>query len=232
MEYIGDYSRCILTHESDRLIALEGLANRLGRLQSGRYHLGIWLGQLEALLWRTVKSNAGMSGSPHLPSWTWASRPGRKKFPLSLDHIKSNGPDGVIKVTGLQDNDNTLNLEASLMECEVSSKGFVHLMRADNEVEPRPSGIARLDHGKDDQRLHCSIIATASNHRSGYKSVLGVRIPKSLCKLINLVYWTVVLMDRKPEAKPTTIGFSFSSLLRIGKITIVALAWDYSGKRT
>jgi hypothetical protein len=39
MEYVEDYSQCILTYESDRLIALEGLANKLGKWQSGRYHL-------------------------------------------------------------------------------------------------------------------------------------------------------------------------------------------------
>ena len=53
---IHTYSRCNLTVESDKLIALCGIAKRLGALHGGVYLAGIWSQNLlTGLLWQISK---------------------------------------------------------------------------------------------------------------------------------------------------------------------------------
>ncbi|KAF2730306.1 HET-domain-containing protein, partial [Polyplosphaeria fusca] len=67
-----EYSQCELTYETDRLIALQGLANEIANRSKDKYHNGIFLGDLpKQLLWR-VGFAGGMQGLPELPSWSWA----------------------------------------------------------------------------------------------------------------------------------------------------------------
>lgn len=78
---LRDYSKCQLTHSSDRLVALEGLANRMKRSKHDQYHYGVWTDELvENLLWSRWTTRRSDEDLPELPSWSWASKSGVKSF--------------------------------------------------------------------------------------------------------------------------------------------------------
>lgn len=84
-EVVREYSRTVLTFETDRLIALQGLVNELQKSRNDRYFAGVWEGDLpQGLLWwhpsslSFFKNGPNMKGDPRLPSWSWLSKPGGK----------------------------------------------------------------------------------------------------------------------------------------------------------
>lgn len=78
---LNDYSQRQLTYKSDRLAALDGLANEMQKARQDRYHFGIWTGNLpEYLLWTRLELTAETEDIPELPLWIWASRGGQKTF--------------------------------------------------------------------------------------------------------------------------------------------------------
>jgi hypothetical protein len=79
--FIEFYSECELTKESDRLVALQGIANEMQKARQDRYCLGLWSGELpQQFLWMgdNLKKNEFLLG---IPSWTWASMKGPVGFP-------------------------------------------------------------------------------------------------------------------------------------------------------
>jgi len=82
---VGVYSYCGLTFETDRLIALSGIASMVHKRTQCEYLEGIWRKTLPiSLLWRkwrptatetTAKALIDVDGSPKYlaPSWSWAS---------------------------------------------------------------------------------------------------------------------------------------------------------------
>jgi Heterokaryon incompatibility protein (HET) len=80
---LEDYTGRELTYETDRLIALEGLVKEMEKATTERFCLGIWTSGLpEQLLWM-IYGSTPMEKPLDLPSWTWASKPGRKSFYIS-----------------------------------------------------------------------------------------------------------------------------------------------------
>ncbi|GAB1317117.1 hypothetical protein MFIFM68171_07327 [Madurella fahalii] len=75
MQTVSEYSLLDLTWESDRLVALGGIARKVQQAMGFTYLAGIWLEDLpRSLLW----SGAGINRSqrPSLtPSWSWIARP-------------------------------------------------------------------------------------------------------------------------------------------------------------
>ncbi|CZR67421.1 uncharacterized protein PAC_17320 [Phialocephala subalpina] len=72
---VDNFSTCELTRESDRLVAISGLASHLQPLMSCRYIAGLWgVDFVHQLLWKTYEHCAS-SGSYQAPSWSWASEP-------------------------------------------------------------------------------------------------------------------------------------------------------------
>ncbi|KAJ4213319.1 hypothetical protein NW759_011161 [Fusarium solani] len=76
------YSRCGLTKDSDKLIALCGVAKAFSQFTQSKYFAGIWENHLHSgLLWRPIESvgNITIQGETWrykeyiAPSWTWAS---------------------------------------------------------------------------------------------------------------------------------------------------------------
>jgi len=73
------YSRCQLTYESDKLMALDGLTSRMREFQGEAHVFGLWPADLEPQLTWTVSSsergkNKSRRSSPKIaPSWSWAS---------------------------------------------------------------------------------------------------------------------------------------------------------------
>ncbi|KAH7091328.1 hypothetical protein FB567DRAFT_589221 [Paraphoma chrysanthemicola] len=80
MKVIERYSRCYLTHESDCLLALSGLAKHFAREFDDEYLAGLWRKDLlEELLWYCDKPPSLLDSEKYLrncntPSWSWASR--------------------------------------------------------------------------------------------------------------------------------------------------------------
>jgi hypothetical protein len=73
---VSAYSRCDITHEEDRFIAIAGIARRLQPLLGCRYIAGLWEFQLARQLTWYKNRPAGSSitkTTPSSPSWTWLS---------------------------------------------------------------------------------------------------------------------------------------------------------------
>lgn len=127
---ISQYSRCNLTYESDRFIALQGLANEFARTCPDRYHLGIWLAEVpRQLLWRICSEYNGMRGNLDLPTWTWARLPGSKSY--ILPYWSEVAQDVIGHTTFLSWNarDQSLFLQGSILKCKatdpaVNSSGY------------------------------------------------------------------------------------------------------------
>ena len=73
-DLIQEYSALQLTHESDRLPALAGIADIASWIVPGQYLSGIWEANLSAgLLWQPTKHPANLSDIACVPSWSWVS---------------------------------------------------------------------------------------------------------------------------------------------------------------
>lgn len=86
------YSETHLTRETDRLIAVRGIANELGKTESRQgqeYHYGHWIGGSDTAImlcwmmkeWASQLDGKGPTG---VPSWSWASITGAKLFCRTL----------------------------------------------------------------------------------------------------------------------------------------------------
>ncbi|EGO53784.1 hypothetical protein NEUTE1DRAFT_93395 [Neurospora tetrasperma FGSC 2508] len=91
LRVVRGYERTEFTYESDRLIALSGVAKAIEHSKGFTYVAGTWkeLWPLDALWWyEREPSREEQTGSTKLkaPSWSWADRKWAKKFAL-LDDI-------------------------------------------------------------------------------------------------------------------------------------------------
>jgi hypothetical protein len=85
VELIRQYNPCQLTHESDRLIAIAGVARHLEPIMSCRYLVGLWEHCLvEQLAWIGLDPYSHMHKAP---SWSWACRPGKLMLSLEADEL-------------------------------------------------------------------------------------------------------------------------------------------------
>ncbi|KAG0648996.1 hypothetical protein D0Z07_5001 [Hyphodiscus hymeniophilus] len=122
------YSCCDLTVETDKLVAISGIAQLISNGTGEEYIAGMWRQNMEyQLCWRPWNKD-GAVGIYRAPSWSWASLNGGINFsypgkpPLYTGHL-------CVKVQGLQAQNATLNnsfsqvLRATLrLRCE-------HLLR-------------------------------------------------------------------------------------------------------
>lgn len=77
---ITDYSSRELSHESDRLPAISGIAHERQRVRGGHYVAGLWEEDLpQALCWtkRCVTGQCSKSVDYRAPSWSWAAVDGQ-----------------------------------------------------------------------------------------------------------------------------------------------------------
>ncbi|KAK8038617.1 hypothetical protein PG993_007028, partial [Apiospora rasikravindrae] len=84
-EYVvEDYSKRRLTYKSDRIMAIQRYATEFQRKTGDIYNLGVFLSRLPGqLLWINGEPSDGedLAGDLlELPSWTWASKGGPKRF--------------------------------------------------------------------------------------------------------------------------------------------------------
>ncbi|WKT40573.1 Heterokaryon incompatibility [Fusarium oxysporum f. sp. vasinfectum] len=92
-ELISRYSKMHFTFETDRLVAIQGLANRLVDLHGGEYFAGVFRSHLaDGLLWKNSydKAHNALAG---VPTWSWATRCLNIWFlPVSHSFIRSTKP--------------------------------------------------------------------------------------------------------------------------------------------
>jgi hypothetical protein len=77
---VKDYTRCSLTKQTDKLIALAGIAKAVQRVFNDHYLAGLWGSSLPmSLLWEVTRDSAGSkksgkeNDSYRAPSWSWAA---------------------------------------------------------------------------------------------------------------------------------------------------------------
>ena len=77
-EVVQAYSKCNLTREGDKLIALSGVAQRIQKLTGWRYLAGVWDETLfHDLLWNLEGDAKRRKMSYVAPTWSWASVEGK-----------------------------------------------------------------------------------------------------------------------------------------------------------
>jgi hypothetical protein len=82
-EIISIYSRCSLTHESDKLVALAGVARKFCEESGDEYFSGLWKRSLQKdLCWvKFSQFDPKPHSKPRIPSWSWAAVRGQVLYP-------------------------------------------------------------------------------------------------------------------------------------------------------
>ncbi|RKL09170.1 hypothetical protein BFJ68_g9113 [Fusarium oxysporum] len=77
-DLVSIYANCALTNESDRLIAMSGIAKSFQEANKDTYLAGLWKKVIHSdLAWKTDASDGAKvfrSDSSYAPTWSWASR--------------------------------------------------------------------------------------------------------------------------------------------------------------
>lgn len=81
---VENYTRCDLTKESDRLLAILGIASLMKGHIGGLYYTGVWPDYLPCGLLRNAFSNMSRPKSKMVPSWSWASYGGEIQYRVSF----------------------------------------------------------------------------------------------------------------------------------------------------
>jgi len=86
-EIVEDCTKCQLKFNWDKLTAISGLSDRLGRRTNRKCHAGIFEDEIgQFLLWR-ADGTYPMRRYPnfHSPSWSWAAYEGTVAYSLFID---------------------------------------------------------------------------------------------------------------------------------------------------
>lgn len=75
-DVIDTFTRCDLTYPTDKLAAVEGIAQVMQRSRSDRYTSGIWTGDFPHQLFWVARDTKRPAEQKIFPSWSWASTEG------------------------------------------------------------------------------------------------------------------------------------------------------------
>ncbi|EXL69931.1 hypothetical protein FOPG_14170 [Fusarium oxysporum f. sp. conglutinans race 2 54008] len=93
-DLVSTYANCALTNESDRLIAMSGIAKSFQEANKDTYLAGLWKKVIHSdLTWKTDASDGAKvfrSDSSYAPTWSWASVVGGRTT-LNAVHQKYRG---------------------------------------------------------------------------------------------------------------------------------------------
>jgi hypothetical protein len=82
LDLVEMYSNCELTQESDKLMAIAGMAQKIYLKTETAYCAGIWRDRLsQGLLWLPEMTPLSPPACPRAPSWSWAAYDGPIQFP-------------------------------------------------------------------------------------------------------------------------------------------------------
>jgi hypothetical protein len=101
---VSEYSRLKLTNAGDRLPAIQGCADQIGKVLADVSRFGLWRGgMLGDLLWHTKDSWKRYARRPpqlfHLPTWSWASVNG------DIDHYVASEEYALVESTHAEQGD-------------------------------------------------------------------------------------------------------------------------------
>jgi hypothetical protein len=79
------YTRCGLTNESDKLVAIAGMARRIQSWTKDAWCAGIWDNTLvQGMLWLGELAGLSAPTTPRAPSWSWAAWDGPIQYPQMI----------------------------------------------------------------------------------------------------------------------------------------------------
>jgi len=85
LDLVEMYSHCGLTKDSDKLIAISGMARKIHVTTEQSWCVGIWADKIcQGLLWLPENSALIQPSRPRAPSWSWASWDGAIQYPLTV----------------------------------------------------------------------------------------------------------------------------------------------------
>jgi hypothetical protein len=113
---VGSYTRRQLTYNSDKLIAIQGLADRFRQKSGQSYYYGLWIGDLpHDLLWYSDE-RLTRNVENGIPSWTWASTTGPILFKSS---VLENAEPFHIKISNVIGSTGSLRMRTVLREVDI-----------------------------------------------------------------------------------------------------------------
>lgn len=115
-----------LTHKSDRLMAVEGIATELQKKTKDTYNRGVFLSQVTSnLLWMCQSIASKSDDLQDIPSWSWASKGARKLFWAGLGGPALIRLEAEIDQTKAHiDDQGCLRLQCKLTECRAHNIAF------------------------------------------------------------------------------------------------------------
>jgi len=122
LQIIEDYTKRNLAFESDKLPALQGLAQYVIDLTRDQYIFGLWESSIElGLLWRTApyESTGERRGrvADRAPSWSWASVDGRVYLAFVGEKPLEFGTDRITEVVDISA-DGNLVIDAQMVSLQ------------------------------------------------------------------------------------------------------------------
>lgn len=119
-----------LTHKSDRLMAVEGIATELQKKTKDTYNRGVFLSQVASHLLWMLKSIAPESEDlQNVPSWSWASKGGSKSFWAGLTSLRTEIDQTKVHI----DDQGYLRLQGKLTECRAHNIAFERTKNLDDK---------------------------------------------------------------------------------------------------
>ncbi len=112
------YSEAALSDNTDRLIAVQGVANQMSTIMAGQYHFGTWTHMPELLFW-TMKQPEHHVEGPLAPTWSWGSREGPKFFWNRMRQFMA-GMKDVTEKDLTVDEHGALTITAPILEVQVA----------------------------------------------------------------------------------------------------------------
>lgn len=150
------YTRCRLTYNRDRLIALQGLADARAEGSDDRYHWGLYESAISSqLLWTHDEPEHAVVDREDVPTWSWASSGGGKSFVIneSLHRWKT-----IVEITPPEKGSHMLTLQGFLI---------TRLSQASAGPEvPALAGLRRIFF-EDRSRESCKVTLTAGERSFG-----------------------------------------------------------------
>ncbi|KAI0415301.1 HET-domain-containing protein [Xylaria grammica] len=181
---VQSYSHRELTKESDKLMALMGIARFTGEITGDRFLAGLWKDQLwRDLLWKSDVSSNGGHLPPRvrnikLPSWSWASAGG----PVVYSWPAGSSPGFV---------ESNLQLVSDTVDSDMSNgdvEGRLVINTRLRKVFPREHGSGRLFHKKGENiqppASATAELAAAAKARTNFAGIMRSSLDRLKVRLL------------------------------------------------
>ncbi|KAI3317551.1 HET-domain-containing protein [Xylariaceae sp. AK1471] len=197
----SEYSSCGLTFQTDKLIAISGLVQKLGSRLQIDYMKGIWMEYLHpGVLWSARTEDLEYLPLSEAPSWSWASRKGPITY-LQLYDFESSPEFTIYKIDG---------------SCSPDSLS-VHAALAKLDPDLRISDVTWSDPVTDQTIFPPQLSYFATRYRviqNGDGEVLGwmtLDIEMECHCEISDLYWVLVAKDSHSHENSNTNASKYSS---------------------